>query len=619
MNTVFVRAEQDTVKADSSAYSVQPLLTHGRVTINNFRDDLINKKDILWQNYFNLSDILKNRLPVYPLASGQYGEVEHLSVFGSNLNDNSISFNGIGLSVPYIKNYNINNFSPDFFQNIEVFTGSDAVIFGSNSSGFLLNMQQIIYNTRKPYTKILYNQAGGNYLSLDAVYSQNLSENINLFMGIRSQSAKNQSDNNNFDFWNVRAGLRWNPDTNTSISVIDNFTNHKLGRNGGINRNLSDNIFDNVTALPKYTSLSEREYLHNLNITASRLIGGNHQISANLFFSHSLNENSLDTAIIKSPGKSLTYKYTYWQAGATAGVSSKNEYLSYDFGGEIKYFDNYASLFYPEKILMTTAGYGRIVLSLFDNMYLSGGGRFTYYDKKLYNNLGASLFIKNFLNSRIDLSYSENLPRHELFGKSDKESNLLAFYTLNQKIGNLSIYGGAFYRIRNGVQDFVAVQDPNYEKLLISNDKHKIYGAVLDLNYEIFKDFNCKVWGLSQFIAVNDVDKKYLPSLYSGLDINYRRVVGRSEFLVGVSSSFKLSHNSYAYSPVPVINGFYMQDEVNNFSYDGLSAYFITRLGNAAYVKVSGENLLNSDYYYISYYTMPKRNIRISVFWEFFD
>lgn len=613
-------AQQDSVKTDSSSYSVKPLLEHGSLIFNIANKRVIDKKTASWINYSNINDILKKNLPTYSMDLGQYGEVQHLSLFGGGLRDNSVASNGVQLSSPLFNPYNINNFAPDFFESLEVLLGSDAVIFGNNSSGMLVNIQEIKYNTRKPYTKLFYNQGAGDYMAGDVVYSQNLSEQLNLFLGARSQSAKNQYLNNFFDYWNLRGGIRWNIDTNTSISLIENFTQHKFQRNGGVDINQTDNMYNAMVSTPVYINHLEEELLHNINLTGTRLLTPSTKLSTNVFFSHSSNDYASDNSPSKVQDFSLRNKYNYYQTGINAGISKNSSFMDFDAGGEIRYLNLNSSALFDAKRMLIAFGYGRLKFNLSDNISISGGGRLSYYDDIIYSNFGASLFLKNFINSRFDFSYSENLPNIYSANHTKKESNLLAFYMMSEQIGDLKIEANIFYRKKDNFLEFSLLGNNSSEIMSIGYTNLSFIGGSLNLDYEIIPDLHLKLWNISQFVNRNGEPKDYLPKLNSGIEINYRLVIGRSQFIAGINAAFNLkSELSYGFSPVHFINNFYSSFESKPASYDGINAYFITRLGPAAFVKISGDNLLNSQYYFVNYYPIPGRSIKVSVFWEFFD
>lgn len=610
----------DSSKIDSSSYSIIPIKSHGLISLNDFNRKLINKRNISWEQYTNISDIIENRFPVYNLNLGQFGEIGYLSLFSADNNENSILFNGHNLSNNYLPNsFNINNYSTEFFENIECYIGSDAVIFGNNSSSILLNMQEIIYNTREPYTKIFYSQAANEYISGDFIFSKNISTKLNLFLGVKSQTAENQLINNEFEYWNVRSGLRWNLDSISSISFVYNFINHNIERNGGNNFSFSNNMFDNITSIPKFTQLSKNEFLHNVNITGTKEISNNKKIFSNILFSLSLNKEDYDSTIAGSINRySLNNNYNHWHSGALIGVSSINNILSYDAGAEIKY-SNYGDSFIFNKInILTSSAYARGVLSIDDNISFSFGSRFTYYNKKLYKNLGTSINFHKLLNSRIDFSYSEHLPAYN-YKPDFKKSNILAFYSLDKKLKKMSISANIFYRIINNSMDFTSVRDSISEIFQISYNNKHLYGASVSILYEIIDNLFINIWNIYQVSQKNDMKIDYFPKFYSGFDINYSREVGRSKFKIGINGSFRSKHNSLGFSPLPNIDDFNITEIENKNFYDGVNIYLILRLGQAAYVKLSGENLLNSQYYIINLYPMPSRSLKISLLWEFFD
>ena len=129
--------------------------------------------------------------------------------------------------------FNMDMFSTEFMESVEILVGSDAVIFSNNSSGALINLQEIRYNASTPYTKLWINQAGTSMISSDGVFSQNILPNFNFTVGIRAISSDGDFTNQWVDSWNLRGILRWNLSPKTNISLTENFYNHAAGTNGG--------------------------------------------------------------------------------------------------------------------------------------------------------------------------------------------------------------------------------------------------------------------------------------------------------------------------------------------------------------------------------------------------
>lgn len=611
---------QDSAKVDSSSYSVLPLVSHGEIHSYNANIN-INKKDKLWQNYYNLSDLIKHKFPLLNMDLGQHGEHIHLPFFGALRNQNSVSYNGTELSFPYFQPFNYNLFSPDNYQTLQIFTGSDAVIFGNNSSGMLLNIQETIYNTRKPYTKLAYQQSNGDYISGDVTFAQNLSETMNFSAGVRSQSAKNSYRNNYFDYWNLRFSLRWNPDSLTSISLSNNYFQNKQERNGGVSPILSEDVFDFISNIPVLSEYQQEENINLLSLSATRQTDSD-KLYANILFSNNNVYQSRDT----SNSSYEANRFNYWFISANAGYSKTYSTLRYDIGGDARLSQVKHNKYIENKNLASLFAFAKLSYFFTDNAFLSAGSRLALIDGTMYSNFGASLNLTSLLNSKLDLSYSETLLNHFIALPEKKESNILAYYSLSKEFDNLEIYANAFYRDSRNIQ----LLSVNEENNVLSAKPLVIgilstYGLSFKMDFKVSQRINLQLWNVSQMANNNGEDMDFLPKAYSGIDLSYRQEIGRSELLAGLSASFKLATDkSLAFLPLTQLNGNYINNFIisnasNPMSYDGVNAYIILRLGKAAFVRLSLNNLLNSKYYYISYYPIPARSLNLSVFWEFFD
>lgn len=611
---------QDSLKIDSSAYSVLPLATHGAIHSCN-PSNTIKKADKLWQNYYNLSDLIKHKFPLLNMDLGQHGEHIHLPFFGALRKQNSVSYNGTELSFPYFQPFNYNLFSPDNYQTLQIFTGSDAVIFGNNSSGMMLNIQETIYNTRKPYTKLAYQQSNGDYISGDVTFAQNLSETMNFSAGVRSQSAKNSYRNNYFDYWNLRFSLRWNPDSLTSISLSNNYFQNKQERNGGVSPILSEDVFDFISNIPVLSEYQQEENINLLSLSATRQTDSD-KLYANILFSNNNVYQSRDTS---NPSYEAN-RFNYWFISANTGYSKTYGALRYDIGGDARLSQVKHNKYIENKNLASLFAFAKLSYFFTDNAFLSAGSRLALIDGTMYSNFGASLNLTSLLNSKLDLSYSETLLNHFIALPEKKESNILAYYSLSKEFDNLEIYANAFYRDSRNIN----LYSVDNEKDVLSAKPLVIgalstYGLSLKIDFKLSDRFNIKLWNVSQMANNNGEDMDFLPKAYSGIDLSYRQEIGRSELMAGLSASFKLATDkSLAFLPLTQLNGNYINNFIisnasNPMSYDGVNAYIILRLGKAAFVRLSLNNLLNSKYYYISYYPIPARSLNLSVFWEFFD
>lgn len=615
---------QDSVAVDSN-YSITPLKSHGltNIGVTNSAGRKISKKVLPYINYTTLGDIIEQMMPIYPLNSGLHGSSNSFSAFGALPSQIQANFNGRSISNRYTQSFNMANFSPEFLETIEVLQGTDAVITESNSSGLLLNFQEIIYNTKSPYTKLWYSQSGGEFLSADGIFAQNMSKDINIFIGFRNQSADNLFRNSEYENWNVRGGVRWNLDTLTSISIVENFTNYYMQTNGGINPKLSEDVYDDITAVPYYANSKQQEFRHDLTATYSKFMAtdSSRAVFGNLYFSNSRFENRLDTNMSYSDlltNRNEVFEDSYF--GAKGNYYSRlTDAFNYKVGGEAMYYSTQASLDRANNDGLKLSAFARIELIMNDNFRLISGAKITNYESNNYLSGGAKLrYIDSNSSASLDLSYSESLPNDYQLFLLNKEKHVLALADYKFSTGDYFIMLNVFSRyIQNPIVYNLVVDTKGKDYVVPKQaDNQTSLGGTIAVGGEVLDNINLKLWNMSQYTAEDGTNLEIYPSFYSGVDVSYSRTVGRSAFTVGVDWSF--SSKSKPMRLVSIQNVYVRTDEYSDAHANGLNLYATARLGTA-FVKVTLQNALNTGYYQMAYYPMPGRNFRFSVHWDFFD
>jgi outer membrane cobalamin receptor len=236
--SLFAQDEQDTTKtkvAVKDSIIRIPLRNHGNlIHIKDTPNITIKKQDIQDINYTGLSDILQKKTPFYTQNQGSFGLFNSFSIFGAKPRSINFQFNGRNINDLDLGSLNPEQISTEFFESVEVYYGSDAIILGDNSAGALINFQEIRYNTEKPFTRLWFSEAGFEYLAADGVYSQNFARDWNFTLGFNTKAADGLYQDSWMNSWNFRGILRWNPSDRTSISLSENFTNHGIGTGGGV-------------------------------------------------------------------------------------------------------------------------------------------------------------------------------------------------------------------------------------------------------------------------------------------------------------------------------------------------------------------------------------------------
>lgn len=603
-----------------------PLYNHGKTLKSNYQPyRVINKKDIQLINYVSINDIISNFTPFYNQHLGSYSSYNSFLAMGADSRSISWSFNGRTINDLDLGSLNPEQFSTEFFENIEIFTGADAVILGDNAASVLVNFQEIRYNTALPFTRIWFGNSGYGYLGADVVYSQNIMPNWNFTFGFRSYNSTGAYENAWGNNWNARAILRWNPDNFTSISLSENFSNIGSGTSGGINTELSENIFDVIGAIPNFMGLNERTLRHDLTITATRLFDTvmTHSASINLYLSSVRWDRSSGSNLqfdVADTSRSI-YKNSYDYFGVEGKYELQPlEAITLRLGGysELNLIDK--SHFYSDFNGVSSAVYAHSTINFSDNFNLSGGLRLS----SRFGNVGISYGVKQ--STRIsdniafeaDFSYADRLP-YLVEGLSlDNEQHLALNGELQiQTSERTKLHFGAFFRTIFSPIEGAINEDLSELAFLIHFNGNNITrsGIYADYTTNVFDNFTVRLRGLGQLSVDADGNRLSELPLFSGsFRAFYTYKPGKSMLRAGLETGLLTDFKGEQF--FPLTRTFYNGSYNSGIMLTGVTAFLEVKLGDA-YVKIQFANLLSQNYFYSSVYPMFPGNLRLSVNWTF--
>ena len=647
-------ATEQQLVPDSLRKPNNPMHKHGSVfLLNNRPYKTINKKDYRYLQYSGLSEIIGHNTLFFPVSTGTHTRFNSFSVFGASADDINVNYNGRPINDFQYGSYNLEQFSPEFLENIELLTGSDAVIFSDNSSGAMANLQQIRYNTAKPYTRIMFAQAGYDQILADGIYSQNFTKDWNFTFGFKTTTAKGRYDNNNTDTWNIRALIRWNPSDMTSISITENFNNHTQGLYGGIDSAASYYNFSSLSYTTRpafdfgedaynqvlFANLLEKQFRHDLTLSYTSILDedSTHALSINSWFSHAAWDRSSSSGYFISDtieGFSDKYLNKNYGANAKYEVAFANS-LFLNTGAEIYYVSNEQSLFCPDFEGMSTAFFGRARLFLFDVIDFSGGARLRKLkDREVFSaGVKGSINILKNLSLTGDFSRSENLPSPVQGFELNKESNLLAIFDLNYSLETFSVHLNAFYRKTDNpiLNNAVYSTAEGEEYKIISTESFNaesgmVQGSGISLNY-IPQDnvslgtyrwlpVNLTLKGTVYKSEADGEDGKRYPGYYAGARLSSQIQVNQSIARIGVDFKIMGPFNGEQY--IPLTRTFVQNNFDNGTMHNGIDIFVEAKLGNA-YLRLTLENILDKTFYYNPLHLYYGRNFRFMLNWSFLD
>jgi hypothetical protein len=621
-----------TAVADTMLPSNFPLLTHG----SNFLVNEINtyvtirKEELLFIQYIGLCDIIRSRVPAYPIMMGSYSHFTGLSFFGASVQGVNLSYNNRSLNDISYGSYNLEQFSPEFTEQIEILTGTDAVILHDNSTGAAINLQEIRYNTSAPYSRIFFTEAANNHITSDGVFSKNFARDFNFTFGFRSLGGNGRNENSSVDAWHLRGYLRWNPSDRMSISLTENYTYHHLGLNGGISNEPFSSAED---AIVYYPDLIEKNFRHDLGMSFSYII--NNDSINSVFISTSLTNSEWDRSARESNFDQDTIvgflnKYTTYKYGITGYYNFHLNFFNLKTGGSFDYIDSQKGLYIDEFDGQATSIFAHGRISVLDIVNLSFGGRLKQMKGKAALSFGVKSEI-NFSNEfafNIDLSKSERLPSLTEGFNLKEETHLLALTELHLRLKKLDLRLGAFYRnIENPIYSNPLSDSTEfiYSVQSFNGSAKNIMGGYLyseivplqeiDYNTWKFNPINLKLNIQYYYSEANGTRDLTLPELYGSISFYSQFAVSKSIARVGLA--FELISNFKGERFLPLNRLFIPVNTEQRTMQSGFSIFATTKLGDA-YLRISMNNIL-SKMYYIPYYPVYNQNFRLQVAWAFFD
>lgn len=603
----------------------KPLRSHGSMVQLPYSFLRITKQELQYMNFIGLHDIISQKVSsIYPLHLGSYGQVHGLSIFGSGLRDVSMQFNGRSLNERMMGAVNTEEYPSEMVEQIEIFTGTDAVLFSDNASGMLINLQERVFNTKTPFTHLWYSQGGYDYIASDGIFSQNIAKNWNATIGYRRQSSGSRFVNSALDLWNIRANLRWNPSDATSFTLSELFTHQRIGANGGID-STSPSIGNELLAVTVYPEYSQRVYRHDLTLAGTTLLSGDttNSLAGTLYYSSAVWQKNRPRSMAVTPSDTLpTLETTSLRVGTTLKYEQSFFNLTTLRIGGVAEYQSAGQTVYNEPINNgVLAGYGHIYQKLSDYLGIRGGVRLSLQNGVFVPSFGAAASMKSSDNIALtfDISQSSRVPSLSEGLSLLSEKHLLTLAGIQYSYDSLSFGMTGYVRFVRSPIISSAVRDTAGQILttISSNgDSRQIYGFTTQAKYS-YKSLSAS--GFLQLYQSSEdlISNQRFPLFYAGVSAQYMYSVGQSVMYGGLSVSFIGLHSADEFIP-QTWSSIPARTSPSYASFNGIDAFIVLRLGNA-YVRATYKNIVSQTWYYVSIYPQLDRNLHLSVSWSFFD
>jgi hypothetical protein len=600
------------VTKDSITY-VKPNEYHGLLL--NDTSNSIEKYEIQRLNYSTLYDILNTRNELFGMSLGLNGHYNNFLSYGAIDNNIELGINGRSLTNYYNGKYNLENYSPEFFERIEILKGSDAAVLSGHPNNTFLNFQEIIYNTKIPFTRLWYAQEGGSFISADAIFSQNFSKGWNFTFGFKKMDDRLAFDNMSTDYWNLRFILRYNIDSTSSLSISDNFTNNKTITSGGSDPEQSLNMYNPINSSPYYGKIQMRNFRHDLNVTYSKKMNF-FNITNTTYLTSDINERALPR-FDESDTLGNTSN-TETQIGNRINLDFTFDNIEFKAGSNINTFNSEGTNFFTEYSGVNWNLYSRAELKFTKSTSISGGINYGDDSKNGFIGFGERLEHRLNENSSIYLDHSF-ISKNGLIYSNDLENEKTNLFIAGLNLETIKIEG--YYRIVNSPIFNRLVNEFYTEQYNISD--YQAFGGSASYREQVLTDLfdkndkiDLRLQTRINVIVGNDELKNYYPLFTFNAGLNYMLMINKSELNIGFKAGLLDSKTAPRF--IPISNSYITTTNNVGIQTTGLNIYSIMKLGNA-FVKIEWENLLNANYYNVAYYPERGQIVKLSVVWSFFD
>lgn len=581
----------------------------------------ITKKALRTIRYGSLSEVLKRGTFFQPLSLGGFGQPNSVNIFGGFANDIGVSYNGRTLTDLWSGAYNLEQHSPEGFDAIDVYVGTDAVGLAPQSTLTWVNLQGIRHNTATPYSVLWYSQGGGDLIAADITLSQNIAENLNVTVGVRRNGARGVFQRTDFDVWNARLALTFTPSPRTSVDVRYDLASMNTDLWGGLLSNIVLTNVNEATAVPVHTGLRDETRRHDGTLTlVQRLTEDSTSVITAVAYYSSNNLLRLRDSTTLTVASTLgvePFVVRTSMIGAVGRLDQRLGSIMLRAGGSVDFVQSPRFDYADSSDDLITNFFAHASVPLSEPLTLRLAGRIgTTWGRPLAG-VGAALAWRaqgatveadvSMTQQASTLSEGRDLPfeRHvlALLTVSGPDFRVAAFH---RRIANVYTYGRL--TDSSGVQLLDA-------RVVDANGSRAVSGLLAQATIPV-GDFQVIPVVRLQFDPSNDTYAGSGVRIMTQLDVSYRHVVGPNSVRGGVVGILQPLFTAETY--VPTRWAYVHDPKEHGWSGNGLDAYLCAVLGNAT-IRVCYENILVQRWYTVPIYPEITQNIRVMLHWAFLD
>jgi hypothetical protein len=564
--------------------------------------------------YRSLPDALIRNSGFLPMSQGGFGQFNSVSMYGSNVTNQSVSTDGRSVFDPWNGTFNMELIAPEGLERVEILTGTNAIGMA---------MQSMRYNTATPYTAFWYAQGGGDFIAADVALAQNVSSKTNVSLGVRRTGADGRYLNTQFDIWNVRATVRvmFTPRTHGLISY--QLSSANSGMWGGLKTIPPLELSSESTAAPVFSGLRDLTRRHDLTANLVHLITAD---SSNVLsaVAYGTVDNMLrirDSTLRIGPTDSVL---NVTLNGVHTGVLVRYDIVSSGFsvklGGGVDYSTVNATAYTAQSDNFQPQVFALVSNQLTTDILITAAARAqVHWDRLLVGaGLRGSMMISRQSSIAVDLSFAQRAPSAADGLSLIPEGHLLGLLEIKTRTDSWNLAANVFHRqISNTIQhNSNRDAEQNISLTMATNGgSSSVSGTNVMCTWQNnFLEVGANI--RATYSTTEGRADHQFPLFLADASAAYVYRVGSSTIKLGIRGVVVSPMSSLQF--VPLTWSYIQPVQSQNWANSGLDGFLMAIVGNAA-VKVSYENVLAQRWYTTAISPEIVRDLRLSVTWSFFD
>jgi len=630
----------DTLRRPITAITLVGSVGRTFTTANVIADSSINFMD-----YRYAGDLLEMTPGVFVRDLGTPGQLHGLTIQG--LDARSITFmnDGVSLNDPLTGVYNLYLYPSENIDRIEFIRGTEAFLYGLNSTGGAINFVSRSMKAFHPFTRIRYSESVYGFGFFDGMFSQNITRALNVTASLQHVTNDGEFPNSDDDSWNARLKLRYNLNKKLNFFASEIFNRTQVGLSGGVDTTVP--IGEQYVPLPenmKNTESYEKITRHDLQLGASGAFFPDSDWITTLTLYHTTNlreyrdeENRVySNGIYLQHLNGIFVQQDHWsqQYGAKLTQHVEAEAQDVDLGAEIQSRGLIASSVMPQHLEALKSLYAKDRVRISNIFAMTAGARFDGYlgSSRLSYGADGSLASESWITFFGGYSLSHRFPTfqelywHDTIVNSPQSTFSPERHHLAEAGVRFSNTDGTTYVemtyshriINDAIEILPTYVDYPFPTLQFVRMNRETFNGITGSAHIRFGEFLAE--GSAQYVEVTDDygTQSFVPK-WSGIGGIYfwdKVFKNHLDIKVGVRGRFLYAYRGMEYNPQAWM---YVPSAQPDVKTSGVSDFVLDAHLGDAYIHIIWQNLLDLQYVTTPFYPMVERSLRFGLSWEFAD